>query len=131
MYEPVTQTRQDFRTKKSSEQAESILNIANKSAISHSPGSFARVRVKKIGLECDADRQAIKPFEKEMHKLLGGQVIRRREELHLVDFVVKKGQSSRKLDILENKVITQINKKKEIAAVILKDNLANQEMSEM
>ena len=105
--------------------------MADNSGFSKSPASFARVRAKKAGLECKPDKLIVKPFEKEMTKLIGHQTIVKKEELMLVDLVLSKGQQTHKLDIMENKVLDQINKKKLVAAAISKDIDHLKEMSEM
>lgn len=66
-----------------------------------------------------------------MTKLIGHQNIVKKEDLMLVDMVLTKGQQVKKLDLLENKVLDQIEKKRQVAAVISKDIDHLKEMSEM
>lgn len=125
------QSRHSFREQQTNEVINSIQKIADRLPISHSPSSFARVRVKKAGLECESDRKVIKPFEKEMTKLIGHKAIVKKEELMLVDLVVGKGQQAAKLSEVEDKVVTHLNKKKAVATAILKDTDHLKEMSEV
>lgn len=109
----------------------SIHRIADNQSISKSPDSFARIRAKKAGLQLKADKMIVKPFDKSMTKLIGQTKIVQKEEIMLVDFVVGKGDTSKKLEIIEDKVITELNKKKQAATLILKDTDFVNEMSEV
>jgi hypothetical protein len=126
----VTETRKNFHDYQAKVRLYKILRIADNLAISASPGSFARVKAKKVGLECEADRLVVKPFTKEMSKLIGAPTIVKKEELQMIDLVVSKG-NARRLDIVEDKVNAAVKKKRQVAAAISKENDLVLEMSDM
>jgi hypothetical protein len=124
------EARKHFHECQAVEHTQNIMRMADDPLISASPGSFARVRIKRVGLECEADKKIVKPFDGEMKSLLGAPFIIKKEEMMLVDLVVNKCNTKR-LELVEKKVTAHINKKMQLAAAMIKENDECAEMSAM
>jgi hypothetical protein len=101
-----------------------------KHSISESPSSYARIRVKRAGLKCDADIKNFKVIGNEMEKYMVSSTLRQAESMQLINKVLKSDGQFKLVRKTEKDLIEHIKRKNETFTAIAQENDKLEELSE-
>lgn len=102
-----------------------------KYSISESPSSYARVRVKRAGLKCDADIKNFKVVGNEMEKYMVSSTLRQTESMQLINKVLKSDGQLKLVRNTEKDLIEHIQRKHEMFTAIAQENEKLEKISEL